>query len=67
MATTERQSLARTPEKDSSQKSPGSMPFDGRIEERIPMAVPVELVIAEEMLVSERWPRSTSVPTALVW
>jgi hypothetical protein len=54
MATTERQSLARTPEKDSSQKSRGSMPLDGRIEKRIPMAVPVDLLIAEEMLVSER-------------
>jgi hypothetical protein len=53
-ATTERQSLARTPEKDSSQKSPGAMPLDGRIEKRIPMAVPVDLVIAEEILVSER-------------
>jgi hypothetical protein len=35
------------------------MSFDGGIEERIPMAVPVDLVIAEEMLVSERWSRST--------
>jgi hypothetical protein len=30
------------------------MPLDGRIEKRIPMAVPVDLVIAEEILVSER-------------
>jgi hypothetical protein len=59
MATTERQSLARTSEKDSSQKSPGSMPLDGRIEKRIPMAVPVDLVIAEEMLVPKGWSRST--------
>jgi hypothetical protein len=54
MATPERQSLARTPGKDSSQKSPGSVPLDGRFEKRIPMAVPVDLVITEKMLVSER-------------
>jgi hypothetical protein len=54
MATTERQNLARTPEKDISEKSPGSTPLDGRIEKRIPMVLPVDLVIAEEMLVSER-------------
>jgi hypothetical protein len=54
MATTERQSLAWTPERDSSQMRTGSMPLDGRIEKRIPMAVPVDLVIAEEILVSER-------------
>jgi hypothetical protein len=53
IAATERQSLAR-PEKDSSQKSPSPMPLDGRIEKRISMAVPVDLVIVEEMLFSER-------------
>ena len=52
MATIERQSPAR-PEKDGSEKSPDSMP-QGRIEERFPMAVPVDLVIAEETLVAER-------------
>ncbi len=54
MARSEQQSLARTPEKDSSQKTLGSMPLDGRIEKRIPMAVPVDLVVVGEMLVSER-------------
>jgi len=54
MAITERQSPARAPEKDSSEKSADSMPLDGRIEKRVPMAVPVDLVIAEEMLVTER-------------
>ncbi|MGB2621815.1 MAG: PilZ domain-containing protein [Candidatus Acidiferrum sp.] len=54
MATTERQSLARAPEKGSTEKSLGSLPLDGRIEKRIPMAVPASLVIVEEVLVSER-------------
>ena len=54
MATIERQSPARPPEKDSSEKSPGTMTLDGRIEKRVRMAVPVDLVIAEEMLVAER-------------
>ena len=54
MATTERQSPARAPEKDSSGKGPETMTLEGRIEKRVPMAVPVDLVIAEEMLVSER-------------
>ena len=30
------------------------MTLDRRIEKRVPMAVPVDLVIAEEMLVAER-------------
>jgi hypothetical protein len=30
------------------------MPLDGRIEKRIPMAVPVDLLVVEEKLVSER-------------
>jgi hypothetical protein len=55
VATTERQSLARAPQKASSEKSPNSMPLDGRIEKRVPMAVPVDLVIAEETLVAEGW------------
>ena len=54
MTTTERQNLARTPEKDSSEKSPATTLFDGRIEKRISMMLPVDLVVAEEMLVSER-------------
>lgn len=54
MATTERQNLARTPEKDSSEKGPASTLLDGRIEKRIPMVLQVDLVIAEEMFVSER-------------
>ena len=54
MATIERQSPARAPEKDSSEKSPETMTLDGRIEKRVRMAVPVDLVIAEEMLVAER-------------
>ena len=54
MATTEQQSPARAPEKASSEKRPDSMPLDGRIEKRVPMRVPVDLVIAEEMLVAER-------------
>ena len=54
MTTTERQNLARIPEKDSSEKGPETMTLEGRIEKRVPMAVPVDLVIAEEMLVSER-------------
>jgi hypothetical protein len=53
-AATERQGPARAPEKASSEKSPASMPLDGRIEKRVPMAVPVDLVIADEMLVAER-------------
>ncbi len=52
--TIERRSPARACEKDSSEKSPNLMPLDGRIEKRIPMAVPVDLVMAEEMLVAER-------------
>jgi hypothetical protein len=54
MATTELQSAARAPEKGRSEKSPVSMPLDGRIEKRVPMTVPVDLVLAEEMLVAER-------------
>src|SRR5712692_3828144 len=54
MASPEGQTLAWAPEKHSSEKSPGSRPLDGRIEKRVPMAVPVDLVIAEEMLVAER-------------
>lgn len=54
VATTEWQSPARAPEKVNSEKSSGPMPLDGRIEKRVPMAVPVDLVIAEEMLVAER-------------
>jgi PilZ domain len=49
----EPRSLARAPEKDRSEKT-GSMRLDGRIEKRVPMAVPVDLVIAEDMLVAER-------------
>ena len=45
---------ARAPQKDSSEKSPRAMPLDGRMEKRVPMALPVDLVIAEEMLVAER-------------
>jgi hypothetical protein len=54
MLTSERQSPARTPEKDSSERSPDTTLLNGRIEKRVPMAVPVDLVIAEEMLVAER-------------
>ncbi len=49
------------------------MPLDGRIEKRILMAVPVDLVIAEEMLVSERVvtvnvsPRGARVVTKRHW
>jgi hypothetical protein len=50
----EPRSLARVPEKANSEKSSGSMPLDGRIEKRVPMAVPVDLLIAEETLVAER-------------
>ena len=53
VATTERQSLARVPQNASSEKSPNSTPLDGRIEKRVPMTVPVDLVIAEETLVAE--------------
>jgi len=44
----------RAHEKDSSEKSVSSMPLDGRIEKRVPMAVPVDLVIEGETLVAER-------------
>lgn len=54
MAITERHSPARAPEKDSSEKSPDSMTLDGRIEKRVPMALPVDLVIADKMLLAER-------------
>jgi len=54
MTTLERQTPAWAPEKDSSEKSPGSMPLDGRIEKRVAMAVPIDLVFAEEMLVAEK-------------
>jgi hypothetical protein len=52
----EPRSLARAPEEANSQKSPDSTPapLDGRMEKRVSMAVPVDLVIAEEMLVAER-------------
>ena len=56
VATTERQSPCQASEKASTKKSPDSTlaPLDGRIEKRVPMAVPVDLVLAEEMLVAER-------------
>jgi hypothetical protein len=56
VATTERQSPARAPEKAGIEKSPDSTParLDGRMEKRVPMAVPVDLVVAEQMLVAER-------------
>jgi len=56
VATTERQSPCQASEKASTRKSPDSTPapLDGRMEKRVPMAVPVDLVIAEEMLVAER-------------
>jgi hypothetical protein len=54
MLTSERQNPDRTSEKDSSEKSSGITVLNGRIEKRVPMAVPVDLVIAEEMLVAER-------------
>jgi hypothetical protein len=50
----EPRSPARAPEKANSEKSSASMPLDGRIERRVPMAVQVDLVITEEMLVAER-------------
>jgi hypothetical protein len=52
--TPEPSSPARAPEKDTSEKSPGAMPLDGRIEKRAPMAVPVYLVAAEGLLIAER-------------
>jgi len=73
MATTERQRLAPTPEKDSFEKSPGSTHLDGRIEKRTLMVLPVDLVIADEMLVSERAvtvnvsPRGARVLTKRHW
>jgi len=56
VATTERQSPARAPKKANSEKSPDSTPahLDGRMEKRVALAVPVDLVVAEEMLVAER-------------
>jgi PilZ domain len=54
MSTPERQTPAWASEKDSSERSPGSRPLDGRIEKRVPMAVPVDLVIADETLFAER-------------
>jgi hypothetical protein len=55
MLTTERQqSSARAPEKGSSEKNSDTLPLNGRIEKRVPMAMPVDLVIAEESLVAER-------------
>jgi hypothetical protein len=54
MLTSERQNPDRTSEKDSSEKSSGITVLNGRIEKRVAMAVPVDLVIAEEMLVAER-------------
>jgi PilZ domain len=42
------------PEKANSEKSSSSMPLDGRIERRVPMALPVDLLIAEEALFAER-------------
>jgi len=54
MANPERQTPAWAPEKHSSEKSPGSRPLHGRVEKRVAMAVPVDLVIADEMLVAER-------------
>jgi hypothetical protein len=44
----------RAPEKDRSEESSGSIRLEGRIEKRVPMAVPVDLVIAGEILVAER-------------
>ena len=54
MLTTERQSSALAPEKDSSEKSSVTVLLNGRSEKRVPMAMPVDLVIAEEMLIAER-------------
>jgi len=45
---------AQAREKDTSEKSVSSMPLDGRIEKRTPMGVPVDLVVAEELLDTER-------------
>ena len=50
----ESRGTARVPENAGSEKSSGSIRLEGRIEKRVPMAVPVDLVIAEEMLVAER-------------
>jgi hypothetical protein len=54
MSASERRNPDRTSEKDSSAKSSDPTLLNGRIEKRVPMAVPVDLVIAEEMLVAER-------------
>jgi hypothetical protein len=53
-ATPEPSNPARAPEKNTSEKSLGAMPLDGRIEKRAPMAVPVYLVAAEGLLFAER-------------
>ena len=52
-ATPERRS-ARASEKDSSEKSPGPMPLDGRIEKRVPLEVRVYLGSNERLLAAER-------------
>jgi len=41
-------------DKDSLEKTPGSAPLDGRIEKRVQMRLPVDLVIVEGTLVTER-------------
>ena len=56
VTTTERQSPAQSPEKPSSGESAYSTTasLDGRMEKRVQLAVPVDLLISEEMLIAER-------------
>jgi len=63
----------RAPEKVSSEKSPGSMPLDGRMEKRVPLEVHAHLVTDEQLLVAEKAitvnvsPHGARVVTKRLW
>src|SRR5260370_9163495 len=72
-ATPEPCSPERAPEKESSEKRPGSMPLDGRMEKRVPLEVHAHLVTDEQLLVAEKAitvnvsPHGARVVTKRLW
>src|SRR5260370_4365204 len=71
--TPERCSPEWAPEKENSEKRPGSMPLDGRMEKRVPLEVHVHLVTNEQFPVAERAitvnvsPHGARVVTKRLW
>ncbi len=53
-ATTDLKTPPRPFDRDSLEKTPGSTPLDGRIEKRVKMTMPVDLVTVEGQLTTER-------------